>query len=81
MLHTGGEGTEDSVAAFLRSYLQQGVLQIVGELSPSELESMRRMLPGFTELFQIVEIKELPEHKVQNILAHLQRFAIAALHG
>ena len=75
LLHTGGEGTEDSVAAFLRSYLQQSMLQIVGELTPSELESMRRMLPGFTELFQIVEIRELPEHKVQNILAHLQRFA------
>ncbi len=75
LLHTGGEGTEDSVAAFLRSYLQQGHLQIVGELTPSELESMRRLLPGFTELFQVIEIRELPEHRIQKILGHVQRYA------
>lgn len=68
LLQTGGEGPEDSVAAFLTSFLQNGKLQMVGEASPSQLESMRRMLPGFVENFQIIELEELPEHKIQNIL-------------
>lgn len=72
LLQTGGEGSEDSVAAFLLSYLQQGKLQLVGEVTPQELESMRRLLPGFVENFQLVKIEELPEKKIQNIL---QRFA------
>lgn len=68
LLQTGGEGPEDSVAAFLTSFLQNGKLQMVGEVTPSQLESMRRMLPGFVENFQIIELEELPEHKIQNIL-------------
>jgi len=68
LLQTGGEGPEDSVAAFLTSFLQNGKLQMIGEVTPSQLESMRRMLPGFVENFQIIELEELPEHKIQNIL-------------
>jgi len=68
LLQTGGEGPEDSVAAFLRSYLEQGKLQLIGEVTPQELESMRRLLPGFVESFQIVKLEELPEKKIQTIL-------------
>lgn len=68
LLQTGGEGPEDSVAAFLTSFLQNGKLQMVGEVTPVQLESMRRMLPGFVENFQVIELEELPEHKVQTIL-------------
>ncbi len=68
LLQIGGEGPEDSVAAFLASFIQQGKLQLVGELTPTELESIRRLLPGFVEHFQIIKINELPERKIQNIL-------------
>lgn len=68
LLQTGGEGPEDSVAAFLTSFLQNGKLQMVGEVTPAQLESMRRMLPGFVENFQLIELEELPEHKIQSIL-------------
>lgn len=68
LLQTGGEGPEDSVAAFLTSFLQNGKLQMVGEVTPAQLESMRRMLPGFVENFQLIELEEMPEHKVQTIL-------------
>jgi ATP-dependent Clp protease ATP-binding subunit ClpC len=68
LLQTGGEGPEDSVAAFLSSFLQSGKLQLVGEVTPSQLDSMRRMLPGFVENFQLIEIHELPEHKIHSIL-------------
>ena len=68
LLQIGGGGPEDSVAAFLISFLQQGKLQIIGEVTPTELESVRRLLPGFVEYFQIVKIDELPEEKIQIIL-------------
>ena len=68
LLQIGGEGPEDSVAAFLMSFLQQGKLQMMGEATPQELESMRRLLPGFTEAFQAVMIEELEEKKVVSIL-------------
>ncbi len=68
LLEIGGSGPEDSVAAFLMSYLQQDKLQIIGEATPRELDSMRRLLPGFVETFQIVHLEELPEAKIQSIL-------------
>ena len=74
LLQVGGMGPEDSVASFLISYLQQGKLQLVGEVTPQELESIRRLLPGFVENFQIVEVKELPENKIQSILSRIGEF-------
>jgi ATP-dependent Clp protease ATP-binding subunit ClpA len=68
LLEIGGSGPEDSVAAFLMSYLQQDKLQIIGEATPRELDSMRRLLPGFVETFQIVQVDELPETKTQAVL-------------
>ena len=75
LLQAGGEGPEDSVAAFLMSFLQQGKLQMMGEATPQELESMRRLLPGFAEAFQVVFIEELDEKKV---IAVLEKFAAYA---
>jgi ATP-dependent Clp protease ATP-binding subunit ClpA len=75
LLQIGGEGPEDSIASFLLSFLQQGKLQIVGEVTAQELESMRRLLPGFVENFQILKIDELPEEKIQNILNQFAAFS------
>ncbi len=75
LLQTGGQGPEDSVAAFLMSFLQQGTLQIVGEATPQELESMRRLLPGFVESFQIIEINELDERDVKLVMEELASYA------
>lgn len=67
LLQIGGSGPEDSVAAFLMPFIQQGKLQLIGEATPKELESMRRLLPGFVENFQVIEIEELGEKKIQSI--------------
>ncbi|MEL6867035.1 MAG: AAA family ATPase [Bacteroidota bacterium] len=75
LLETGGQGAEDSVAAFLASFLQQGQLQIVGEVTKRELDSMIRLLPGFVENFQQIHISELPENKVQLILDRFAEYA------
>jgi ATP-dependent Clp protease ATP-binding subunit ClpC len=73
LLNTGGYGVEDSVAAFIQSYLRQGDLQLVGELTPNQLERLRTLLPGFAELFQTVEIPEMSEHQVFSVL---EKFAV-----
>ncbi len=75
LLQIGGEGPEDSVAAFLMSFLQQGKLQMMGEATPQELESMRRLLPGFAEAFQTVTLEELEEKKVVSILEKFAEYA------
>jgi ATP-dependent Clp protease ATP-binding subunit ClpC len=68
LLQIGGEGPESSVAAFFMPFMQRGKLQIVGEATQQELESMRRLLPGFTEAFQIVQLEELSEQKIIGVL-------------
>lgn len=75
LLQTGGEGPEDSVAAFLSSFLQAGKLQVLGEVTPAQLESMRRLLPGFVENFQVVQLDEMPEYQVQRILDKLAEYS------
>ncbi|MBI5917642.1 MAG: AAA family ATPase, partial [Bacteroidetes bacterium] len=68
LLREGGKGVEDSVAAYLLPFIQQGKLQVVGEVTPQQLESMRRLLPGFVESMQLIEIQELPERSLQVVL-------------
>ncbi|MBV6655491.1 MAG: ATP-dependent Clp protease ATP-binding subunit, partial [Mameliella sp.] len=75
LLQAGGEGPEDSVAAFLMNFLRQGKLHMVGEATPQELESMRRLLPGFVEAFQVIEIEELSEQQVSKVLEELSNYA------
>lgn len=75
LLLSGGEGPEDSVAAFILPFLQENKLQIIGEATPRELESMRRLLPGFVQTFQIIRIEELPEQRVYNVLNELSAYS------
>ena len=67
LITTGGDGPEDSVAAFMMPFLKQKKFIIVGEVSPKELEAARRMLPGFADLFQIIRIDEMEKSKVLKI--------------
>ncbi|MCI5080706.1 MAG: AAA family ATPase [Saprospiraceae bacterium] len=75
LMQQGGEGPEDSVASFLMSFLQQNKLQLIGEATPEEVESMRRLLPGFVESFQVVQVDELPEHQIQLVLQKFGEYA------
>lgn len=75
LLQVGGQSPEVSVAAFLTPFLQEGNLQLLGEATPEELESMRRLLPGFVENFQIIELDELPENKIFKILDKFAEFS------
>jgi ATP-dependent Clp protease ATP-binding subunit ClpC len=75
LLQIGGQGPEDSVAAFFRSFIQRGKLQIIGEATSQELEGMRRLLPGFTEALQVITLEELKEDQVLKVLS---KFAVYA---
>ena len=74
LLRTGSTTVENSVAAYLLPFLQSGRLQIVGEVTPQQLESMRRFLPGFVESLQVLEIQELPPAKINVIFEKLSDF-------
>lgn len=71
LLQTGGGGPETSVAAYLLTFIRSGKLQLVGEVTPTELESIRRLLPGFAEHFQLIQLVEMPESKIYSILQKL----------
>ena len=75
LLRVGGEGAEDSVAAFLGPYLLSGQLQMVSEVTPRELESARILLPGFCEQFQTVFVEEMEKQKVRRVLEKLKVYA------
>ncbi|PHN07471.1 AAA family ATPase [Flavilitoribacter nigricans] len=74
LLQTGGEGAEDSVAAFLLPFLQTHKMQMIGEATPEQLESMRRLLPGFVQTFQIIRIDELSEDKIRSVLTQFAQY-------
>jgi ATP-dependent Clp protease ATP-binding subunit ClpC len=71
LVRTGGEGTGDSVAAFLVPYLQRGELRLVGEATPSELDACRRLLPAFAAVFSVVEIPQFNSTEAVEALTQL----------
>lgn len=74
LLRIGGEGPRDSVAAFLLSFLNQGQLQMVGEASPQELENLRRLLPGFVDVFQVLPLEELSPARAGAVLQKMAAY-------
>jgi ATP-dependent Clp protease ATP-binding subunit ClpC len=75
LLRAGGEGPEDSIAAFLIGFLQQGRVQLIGELDTQELDSIQRLLPAFAEQFQIVSLQELSEARIRSILFQYAQYS------
>ena len=75
MLMSGGSGPEDSLASFFRPFLTQGKVQMISEATPQELESMRRLMPGFVDAFHLIHLEEMTEFQVQNVLTKYALFA------
>ena len=57
LIQTGGLGPSDSIAAFLAPYLARGEMRMVAEVSPTELDACRRLMPGLADLFQIIRVE------------------------
>ncbi|BBM87311.1 AAA family ATPase [Candidatus Uabimicrobium amorphum] len=79
MFTVGGQGAEDSIAAYISSYLRDGRIQIVAELTPHELDRCYTLLPEFIQYFQIVRIEEMPRNKIFKILHNFQNHALDKL--
>jgi ATP-dependent Clp protease ATP-binding subunit ClpC len=68
LMQVAGGGSDAGVASFLKPYLERGELRVVAEATPVELDACRRLAPGFIELFQILQLKDLSQGQALNIL-------------
>jgi ATP-dependent Clp protease ATP-binding subunit ClpC len=85
-VNSGGESPINGIAAFLIPYIQRGELKVIVEATPAELDSCRRLLPGFIDLFQILSLESFSKDKAINILDRLaqafeQNFSIQITKG
>ncbi|RKZ41370.1 MAG: ATP-dependent Clp protease ATP-binding subunit [Gammaproteobacteria bacterium] len=80
LLSVGGEGPEDSVAAFMLPNLRQGRLQIVGELTQQAWEKIRQRLPGFAAHFHVITIPKLSKKQIVKIMAMFADYVHKQLH-
>ncbi len=71
LVRTGGFGPGDSLAAFLKPYLQNEDVRIVAEATSESLDAVRRLLPGFAEMFQVVSVEPLPRPASMRVLEQL----------
>jgi ATP-dependent Clp protease ATP-binding subunit ClpC len=83
LVRTGGRGAVDSVAAFLRTFIESGELRLIAEATPREVAACRRLLPGFVELFRIVRIEPFARAAALRVLAAVtgslhQRYQVSA---
>jgi ATP-dependent Clp protease ATP-binding subunit ClpC len=76
----GGEGAEDSIAAFMLPNLRQGRLQIVGELTRQEWERVRQRLPGFAAHFHVLSIPKLSKKQIFKIMNLFAEYLQKQLH-
>jgi ATP-dependent Clp protease ATP-binding subunit ClpA len=75
LIEIGGEGSEDSVAAFIRPYIANAGLYIIGELSPEQYEAAKRIVPTFMELFSVVELDDANNSETLQMLDRLAAYA------
>ena len=67
----GDREAHGGMAAFFLPYLQSGDLRLVGEASPAEFAACRRLLPGFADVFQVLDVKALQGTRARDALAQL----------
>lgn len=68
LIKIGGREPLDSVAAFLAPFISRGELRVVAELNTAELDACRRLLPNFTDLFQVFKVADFTEKQALSIL-------------
>ena len=66
-----GRGVGAGIAAFLQPYVERGELRVVAEATPEELDACRRQLPGFVDLFQVVQVPPFDRAKALTVLSRL----------
>lgn len=71
LLTKGGSAAEDSIAAYMMSFMQTGDLRLLAEVTPSELTTCRRLLPGFVEMFDLYQVEPLSSDDATSALREL----------
>jgi ATP-dependent Clp protease ATP-binding subunit ClpC len=79
LVKTGGREPLDSIAAFLMPYIKRGELQVISEATPAEIDACRRLLPGFVDLFQVMNIQALLEKEAKSLLDQIVKSASQSL--
>jgi len=80
LLAVGGDGPEDSIAAFMLPNLRQGRIQIVSELTQQEWERVRQRLPGFAAHFHVLSIPKLSKKQIVKIMRLFTDYVQKQLH-
>ncbi len=70
----GGEGPEDSIAAYMMYYFQRGKLKVIGEMTPVELDIAKRLLPKFFEYVKLVRIRWMPDDEALEVLNNYRNY-------
>ncbi len=79
LLAVGGDGPEDSIAAFMLPNLRQG-MQIVSELTQQEWERVRQRLPEFAAHFHVISIPKLSKKQTFKIMRLFSDYVEKQLH-
>lgn len=80
LLAVGGEGPEDSIAAFMLPNLRQGHFQMVSELTRQEWERVRQRLPSFAAHFHVLSIPKLSKKQIFKIMQLFTDYVQKQLH-
>ncbi|MFM7846458.1 MAG: AAA family ATPase, partial [Planctomycetota bacterium] len=70
-LRVGGADAQSGIAAFCIPYLQRGELRLVGEATPEELDTCRRLLPDFVDQFSIFRLDTMKGPEAIKVLQQL----------
>ncbi|MFM8583262.1 MAG: AAA family ATPase [Planctomycetaceae bacterium] len=65
---SNGDEVTGSLAAFCQPYVERGRLRMVAEVTVEELETCRRLMPGFLDLFQVRMLKPLETAQAERLL-------------
>jgi ATP-dependent Clp protease ATP-binding subunit ClpC len=71
LVRTGGRSPNDSIGAFLIPYLQRSELRLIAEVTPAELDAIRRLLPGLADVFQIVTVPPMARAQAVECLTQI----------
>ena len=67
LIFEGGEGVEDSMAAYLLPALRKGNFRIIGEVRPREYELLRQKFPAFLQVFDVITLDELSSRQARKV--------------
>ena len=68
LIRLGGQEPTESIASFLAPFIQNNEIRVVIEATKAELDSCRRLLPGFDALFDLFEVTDFTREQARAVL-------------